>query len=113
MNINFDVPLDEHGQNANLKGHILDKQTMNDHMFHLLGDNIWRFGKRVHPKAHISMHIEMINERISIDILDDDFLQPYDYARYGNAIIWNNIQDIMQGLTDVGIIIGYKRNDYI
>ena len=31
--INYDVPLDKRGQNANIKGHILDEETMQKHKF--------------------------------------------------------------------------------
>lgn len=112
MNINCDVPLDKRGQNTNIKGHILDERIMNKHGFNLRG-SIWNLDKRLHPKAHISMDINLCESSVSIKIIDDDFLQTYDYVRYGNEIIWNNIQDIMQDLTEAGIITGYKRNDYI
>lgn len=113
MNINLNIPLDSRGQNANIKGHILDEQTMNDHGFNRYGGNVWRLSNMVHPKAQISIGIIIDSQSIIIDIIDEEFLQTYDYAKYGNEIICNNIKSIMKDLTEAGIITGYKENDYI
>lgn len=60
-------------------------------------------------------------EITSIDVLDEDFLQPYDYQSIlmknnNNSFacgIFNAVDKILSGMKDVGIITGYQRGMYI
>ena len=48
--INYDVPLDKRGQNANIKGHSLDEETMRKHKFiprEYRGKKWWYRGKNL------------------------------------------------------------------
>lgn len=74
--------------------------------------------------SDISFNIEIDIEtnNISIEILDEDFLQPYDYQimlKNPNyvpkiaKIVHHKVQKIMKELVDSGIIEGYVENDYI
>ena len=121
IKINKDVPLDERGQNANIKFHILDKETMNSYGFGYTYER-WLFN--VGLTDTISMNITISNEGEGlIDILDDNFLQPYNFQ----SMIINNgdkapiiaktvqkkVYEIMEGLVYSGIISGWNVGDYI
>ena len=121
IKINKDVPLDERGQNANIKFHVLDKETMNSYGFGYTYER-WLFN--VGLTDTISMNITISDECEGlIDILDDDFLQPYDFQSMiidneNNApTVAKNVQkkvyEIMEGLSFGGIISGWKKGDYI
>lgn len=78
--INYDVPLNKRGQNANIKGHILDEETMRKHKFiprEYRGKKWWYRGKNL--GKNISMNITTEEDKIQIDFLDDAFCQHYDY----------------------------------
>ena len=115
IKINTDVPLDEHGQNANIKFHILDKETMELYGFgHTYGQWIYSIGLT----DTISMTIIINDDEKEgiINILDDDFLQPYDFQNINNKTaktILNKVYKIMSDLVYAGIISGWNIGDYI
>ena len=121
IKINKDVPLDERGQNANIKFHVLNKETMNSYGF---GYTYERWVFNVGLTDTISLNITISDDgKGLIDILDDDFLQPYDFQ----SMIINNgdnaptiakttqkkVYEIMEGLVYGGIISGWNVGDYI
>ena len=74
--------------------------------------------------SDISFNIEIDIETnaVSIAVLDESFLQPYDYQimlKNPNCvpkiakIVHHKVQKIMKELMDFKIIEGYKENDYI
>ena len=120
--INYDVPLDKRGQNANIKGHILDEETMQKHKFkqrEYRGKKWWYRGKNL--GRDISMNITLEEDKIQIDFLDDAFCQPYDYQEMlrknpSNEFcleIHKQAQEIMLELSHAGIISGYQTCHYI
>lgn len=118
MSINLNITLDRKAK-QNIKGHILDRFTMNKHGFYLCDNKFWILNKKLHHNILIFININITKRQLLIVIINDDFtqsyydfMQNYDYEKYGH-IVRNNIEDIMQDLIDVGIITGYKRNDYI
>ena len=121
IKINKDVPLDERGQNSNIKFHILDKETMNSYGFDYTYER-WVFN--VGLTDTISMNITISDEGEGlIDILDDDFLQPYDFQSMiindGDKVssvaktVQKKVYEIMEGLSFGGIISGWNVGDYI
>ena len=122
IKINTDVPLDERGQNANIKFHVLDKETMELYGFrHTYGQWIYSIGLT----DTISMTI-IINDNEKegiINILDDDFLQHYDFqsmiinnedkAPKIAKTVQNKVYKIMSDLVYEGIISGWNIGDYI
>lgn len=116
------VELNEHGNNAAIKVHILDWDSMNAIGFHW--DDIfqrWFFWKSVY-KNDITFNMTIKNEDDwRIDILDEDFLQPYDYqAMYESGVhipvimsVMKNVDEIMCALKQKGIISGWEVGDYI
>ena len=122
IEINDNVPKDERGQNKNIKFHVVDKETMNDCGFGLTyGEWIMCIGLT----DTISFNLKISNdEEIGIiDILDDDFLQPYDFqgmildkgdkASSLAKKVQNKVYMIMCNLSANGIISGWNIGDYI
>lgn len=117
------VKLTEHDNNAAIKVHILDDATMKLNGFRRFidgVDNWWYFCKRVHKDITFNMTIYDSGDW-QIDILDECFLQPYDYqAMYesGNyrpvvLTVMKNVNEIMDSFVHKGIISGWKVGDYI
>ena len=121
IKINKDVPLDERGQNANIKFHVLDKETMNSYGFGYTYER-WLFNVGLTDTISMNIAISDDGEGL-IDILDDDFLQPYDFQSViinnGNnaptiaKITQKKVYEIMEGLVYSGIISGWNVGDYI
>jgi hypothetical protein len=68
----------------------------------------------------ITFNISIVKstKEVIIDVLDEEFLQPYDYQEMvGLNDIANEVhykvQDCMKSLVDSGIIVGYSMGDYI
>ena len=121
IKINKDVPLDERGQNANIKFHVLDKSTMELYGFGYTYER-WLFN--VGLTDTISMNITISDDCEGlIDILDDNFLQPYDFQSMiindGDKVssvaktVQKKVYEIMEGLVYGGIISGWNVGDYI
>ena len=113
--------LDEQGQNANIKFHILDDEIMKSYGFGHT-DGQWVFCVGITDT--ISLNIVIYDDcKGRIDIVDDDFLQTYDFqfiilrnnAKIPNIakITQKKVYDIMCNLVDCGIISGWSRGDYI
>lgn len=124
---NYDVPVKDH-QNANIEfGNISEEELIklgfrnNENDYYICKNLI---GKR---EITFNLTIHKNDKRIKIDILDENFLQPYDYQsilkrqQFVNGININSysyrvhikVQEIMKWLLDNNIIIGYQLGDYI
>ena len=117
------VEINEHGNNAAIKVHILDEATMKLNGFRRFidrEDHWWYFCKRVYKDITFNMTIYDSGDW-RIDILDECFLQPYDYqamCESGNyrpvvLIVKKNVDEIMDALVHKGIISGWEVGDYI
>lgn len=117
------VEINEHGNNAAIKVHILDDATMKRNGFRRFisgEDNWWYFCNRVHKDITFNMTI-YDSGNWAIDILDEAFCQPYDYqAMYerGNHMsfiltVMKNVNEIMDSFVHKGIISGWKVGDYV
>ena len=117
MKINREVPLNENHQNSNIEFHILDEKIMNSYGFYHTCYGEWIFCKGLGET--ISMNIKICDNCVGfIDILDDDFLQVYDFQEYAEKndfakSIQKKVYDVMTELTEVGIISGWNVGDYI
>lgn len=122
--INNDVPLNEKNQNKNIEAVILPDKEMRDLGFTDWAKDSWYFTDRVGPKeADISFNVSIKKDtgEIDIDVLDEDFCQPYDY-QYGLVMgmrgkfalaVHRDVQKLMKKLMDGGVIKGYVIGDYI
>lgn len=121
IKINKNVPLNKYGQNTNIKFHILDKETMKSYGFAHTYER-WIYNIGLTDTISINISISDDGEGL-IDILDDDFLQPYDFQNMiiemGNnapsvaKIIQKKVYEIMNNLIYSGIISGWNYGDYI
>lgn len=119
------IELNSNGVNKEIKGHILSDKKMKDVGFIDIGDK-WYFSKDLKYNNKIidisfSISIPKDNSDIGIDVLDENFCQPYDYQRY----LYNNpeheyalaiklqVEEIMQYLQDSGVISGFEKGMYI
>ena len=75
--INYDVPLNNRGLNANLRAKPVPDQTMLDNGFRWVNDERWCYYEDL--GYNVSLNITVSTEGLSIDVLDDNFCQPYDY----------------------------------
>ena len=116
--INYDVPVNSHGLNALLRYHVLDSKTMKSNGFNWT-KSCWCLSEDLGHEISLSIHVA--DRLLFINVIDEDFCQPYDYQailKYhpDNKValeIHQKVQSIMKKLSDAGIIEGYVPNDYI
>lgn len=125
--INYDVPVKDH-QNANIEfGNISEEELIK--LGFRNNENDYYICKNLIGKREITFNLTIYknDKKIKIDILDENFLQPYDYQsilkrqQFVNGININSysyrvhikVQEIMKWLLDNNIIIGYQLGDYI
>ena len=119
--INMNVPLDTNHQNANIKANILSDDEMRELGFTDFAKDTWYFSRRVGGEnSDISLNITIFKRtgNIRIDVLDEMFLQPYDFQMYigKNEIanrVYDDVQSYMKYFMDKGVISGYTLGDYI
>lgn len=112
------------GMNSELKFNVLDDKKMRKHRFADNGDSWCLFKQVGNPKYEISFNLvipEGNPELAHIDVLDDDFCQPYDYQHIlrenPNCIpalrVWIDVEEIMAWLNEIGVVEGHKFGEYI
>ena len=126
--INYNVPLDNKVQNKNIKANILEDIEMRKAGFTDNDKNNWYYcrilnedeGKGMMPIS-FNVTINKKTSKIKIDILDENWLQPYNYQsilerdpsnKFANEI-HKKVQHQMKLLMEKGIITGYNENDFI
>ena len=135
--INYNVPLTDAHDNANIKFdynkaiNILDSYDHGRFMLDNLiiharlvdnvnptsnGYNRFYFVCEVNKDTSFNLSI-LTNNTGKIDVLDDDFCMPYEYQYKNNNefanIVLNNVYKIMRYLTEKEIISGWNEGDYI
>ena len=120
--INYNVTLNSRGQNANIKGHIVDDEIMKRNgLFYDEYDKRYFYVQELYDQITLYIYIDGYDEEITIQVLDDDFCQPYDYQSYlGNKpdarvpiIVHRQVQSKMKELMKAGIVSGYVLEDYV
>lgn len=119
--INFDVPLTKRKQNAMIQANILDDKKMREIGFTDYSKDSWYFCRDLRRDISFNVSINKKTGEIKIDVLDECFLQPFDYQAQiqdgRNDDLINNInkqvQEQMKYLMDAGVITGYRMGDYI
>ena len=119
--INMSVPLDENHRNANIKANILSDSEMRELGFTDFAKDSWYINRRVGGKnSYLSLNITIFKRtgNIHIDVLDEMFLQTYDFQMYigKNEIankVYDDVQSYMKYFMDKGVISGYTLGDYI
>lgn len=122
----FDKPVEinEHGNNAAIKVHILDDNSMSAIGFRWVPKDRksghWYFCNKVYRDITFNMSIYSEDDW-RIDILDEWFCQPYDYqamyesGKYSTVVltVMKNVNEIMDSFVHKGIISGWKVGDYV
>lgn len=119
--INFDVPLTKRKQNAMIQANILDDKKMREIGFTDYSKDSWYYCRGLGSDISFNVSINKKTSEIKIDVLDEWFLQPFDYQAQiqdgRNDDFINNInkqvQEQMKYLMDAGVITGYRMGDYI
>lgn len=121
VEINFDVPLTKRKQNAMIQANILDDKKMREIGFTDYSKDSWYYCRDIGLDISFNVSINKKTSEIKIDVLDEWFLQPFDYQAQiqdgRNDDFINNINKQVQGqmrcLMDAGVITGYRMGDYI
>lgn len=127
------VELNSHGVNAKIKAHIFDDAKMREFGFTDYAKDRWYFCRGINFKGvkkkrdlnnidiSFSVTIPKDGSDIWIDILDEDFYQPYDYQyilkkhpehKIAN-IVKEQVEYWMEKLQKGGVLEGHVRGEYI
>jgi hypothetical protein len=124
------VHLDENGLNKRIRFHVRDDATMEKAGFHLI-NGVWSFSRtfKIRKDEHdrhplelcLWIRYDVASGKLRIDMLDDDFCQPYDWQRMladGSTNPYalksrDVIENAMAELTRAKIISGHLRGEYI
>lgn len=118
-----DVRLNKNGLNANIKAHILPDDKMYQLGFTDCSKNVWYFHE-CWGDIEISFNVRIPKDNpkdLKIDVLDEYFLQPYDYQYILSRIpdqkvalmVKNRVNKCMTHLIDGGVLSGWKVGDYL
>ena len=119
---NKEVILNEHGNNSEIHINILPEDDMRKIGFTDHDPKYWYLIKTLAKDITFNLSVCKDNDKDwQIDILDEWFLQPYDFQYYisncPNNAFAKKVNDecmaVMQMLIDRGIISNYELGDYI
>lgn len=130
FNFNEDVETNKNCVNNKIKANILSDEEMRKIGFTDYSKENWYFCRGIdfsknkkYKGADItfSLTIPKNGSDICIDVLDEDWCQPYDYQKmlYNNPkfecalIVWEQVEKWMKYLSDNGIISGHIYGEYI
>ena len=110
--------------NANIKAHILSDDEMNRLGFYDLGASSWYLCKHVHKYPTITFNVTIPKDKpedLKIDVLDEEFLQPYDYQsmlernpKFAPALeVKESVDMFMMYLIGNGVLSGWSIGDYL
>lgn len=113
--------LDARGLNTAINGNILPEEQMRELGFTDHSGKNWYYVQRVAQDITFNLTLPKDGGRLSIDVLDEDYGQPYDYQailkRSPKLDFAQNVkfqvEFLMQSFSDKGIITGYKKGMYI
>ena len=112
--------VNERGQNKNLRFHIVDKDIMRKVGFEHT-DGFWILCE---CSNDVSVNIKISDDEVGeIDVLDDEWLQPYDfqymiqsrgdYAPQTAKEIQKKLYSILDAMKTFGILEGWEWGDYV
>lgn len=125
-----EVELNSNGVNAKIKATILDEESMRNIGFTDYSKDNWYFCRGIkfpNTKRYrgfdisFSVSIPKDGSDIQIDILDEDYCQPYDYQFMLNKnpkfepclIVKEQVEKWMAYLQDNGVLSGHVYGEYI
>lgn len=124
------VEVNSHGVNAKIKTHILSDEEMREIGFTDYSKTTWFFCRSIKfPKEtryrsfdiSFSVSIPKDGSDIRIDVLDEDFCQPYDYQSMLHKnptfkpalIVYEQVEEWMDYLQSKGVLSGHVKGEYI
>ena len=125
-----EIETDEHGLNIKIQSHILPEADMRRIGFTDYAKDRWYYSRLVQfPKEkrykgfEISFDVTIPKDgsRLCIDVLDEDFCQPYDYQlmlaknpEFEPALIVRDfVEKQMAYLQEQGVLSGHVKGEYI
>lgn len=115
------VELDDNGLNADISASILSDEEMTDLGFTDHTGKNWYYTTQLMADISLNVTIPKDGSRLSLDVLDEEILQPYDYQR----ILMNNpehpfslsvktqVEEELQYLSEKGVLHGWVKGMYI
>ena len=122
--------VNDHMNNAAICIDLLDDDLMRKARFTDLSEGYWYYCRDLEPLAHgisFNLRVEKTNPKNwTIDVLDEAFLQPYDYQSMIQNEYEKNVETLgkfhwvvnsqveyeMEHLTRLGIVSGWEKGDY-
>lgn len=118
-----EVELNSNGVNAKIKAVILSDKEMKEIGFTNRNEPYWFFDRLIMPKHDISFSVTIPKDGsdIRIDVLDEEFCQPYDYQAMLNRNpnhklaleVRENVEYWMEYLQSRGVLKGHTKYAYI
>lgn len=122
------VELNSKCVNKNITYSLLPQEEMEKLGFHLVcnGEKYY-YGKRLTDEKNfditlnITLPVNIDQDKLSIDVLDEAFLQPYDFQsmlrknpnfKYALQVA-NAFENQMEKLAEAGVLHGHKRGEYV
>ncbi|KXZ22416.1 hypothetical protein P4T89_12605 [Bacillus nakamurai] len=106
-----------------MRFHILEEKQMRDIGFTDHVKSKWYFVKTIQPNITFNLTINKNSLKGEIDVLDERYLQPYDYQYYMNVytrkklefphVTHEKVQELMASFIEKGIITEYTMGSYI
>lgn len=124
------VEVNSNGVNTKIKAHILSDKKMRKIGFTDYSQDIWFFCKSIKFMKKLkyggfdisfSVSIPKDGSDIRIDVLDEDFCQPYDYQSMLHKnptfkpalIVYKQVEEWMDYLQSKGVLSGHIKGEYI
>ena len=116
--------------NTKIKAHILSEKEMREIGFTDYSKNRWFFCRSItfpreprYKGFDISFNVSIPKDGsdIGIDVLDEDFCQPYDYQSMLHKnpifepalIVYEQVEELMEYLQSKGVLSGHVKGEYI
>jgi uncharacterized protein CbrC (UPF0167 family) len=120
----MEIERNKNGVNKNIKAHILNDVIMREIGFTDYDKNTWYFMRMIKGVNNISFNVSINKkneEDLKIDVLDDNFCQPYDYQYMLEnnptfrpcLLVKEQVEEWMKYLEDKGVISGHIYGEYI
>ena len=120
------IELNKYQTNKRIKGIVKSDDEMKSYGFRYI-DSVsrpyWVYFSMLHLELHIEFSIRLFpdSDDVQIDVLDDDFCQPYDYQAMMDAHpysvlprkIFHEVDRVMHDLQNSGFITGYSTGMYV
>ena len=114
----------KNGVNIKIKANILSDNEMREVGFTDCSKDIWYFSRMIQGIKDVSFSVSINKNNpqdLSIDVLDEDFCQPYDYQHILKKnpcfkqclIVKDEVEKWMKYLENNGILTGHVYGEYI